>query len=64
MNRDWNSWLYEAMDEIARINIDEGMSEGDAYDISGNELYYMMLDHGCPEEEAKSCIVNMGLSVE
>jgi len=61
--KDYQTLLEETLDEIAQQNIDNGYDEVSAWDFCGSEMLQILRDLGCPDDEAKEIVTNMGRDI-
>ena len=56
--------LEQELERIAEQNLADGYDEASAWDISGFEMLQILTDLGCPDDEAREIILNMGREIE
>lgn len=55
--------LQETLEELAEQNLADGYDEVSAWDFSGGEMYQILLDLGCPDDEAREIVIGIGQEI-
>lgn len=62
--KDYQALLEETLEEIATQNIADGYDEISAWDFCGSEMLQILRDLGCPNDEAREIVLNMGRDID